>query len=130
MAEPYGITLHQNHLYVANYGSDEICVFPIAASGDVAPVRRISGPLTGLSGPSGITVLDGELYVTNWDSNTVTVYPATAAGDITPSRIIEGVSTGLETPWGIDAPQIDDLVFADSFESGGTTEWTQAVGAL
>ena len=55
---------------------------------------------------------------------------AAAAGDIAPSRIIEGVSTELETPWGIDAPQIDDLVFADGFESGGTTEWTQTASGL
>jgi len=97
----------------------KVCQAPFA-------IRRFSGVQTGLNGPSGVEVIEGELFVTNWNGNSVTVYPATANGDVPPLRTIQGGSTLLDTPWGIDGPRAGVFLFAESFESGGTTEWSSA----
>jgi hypothetical protein len=62
-----------------------IVVFAANASGNVAPVRTISGSLTQLS-PLGLTLAHGTLYVTN--SNDITEYPQTANGNVAPTLTV------------------------------------------
>ena len=61
------------YLYVANWADSSVTVHPPGATGNAAPVRRISGANTGLAlGPTGIA-LDkyGYVYVATADSNRV-----------------------------------------------------------
>ena len=81
-----------------------INVYPMDASGDVAPLRVIEGPKTLLDWPGGIT-LDpdtGNLWVANDVGGNVLVFKGTDQGDVAPTQIIEGgQKPGLSHPAGI-----------------------------
>lgn len=96
-----------NEIFVAN-GDDinipgEITVYERTDSGDVPPLRIISGENTGLFRPLGIftDAQHDEIFVTNPFDDTVTIYGRTDNGNITPKRTIEGPNTELAIPWGI-----------------------------
>jgi sugar lactone lactonase YvrE len=107
---------HRGWLYLALRGpyvdSARIVVFPPGASGDVAPGRTITGPLTGLRSPTSIA-LDRKrrLYVANASlagrEDPIAVYPPGARGEDRPVRVLEGPATGLWEPSDIE------------FDSGG-----------
>jgi sugar lactone lactonase YvrE len=87
-----------------------IAVFAPGAEGDVAPVRVIEGPGTGLNGATSLALdRQGRIYVANnlknedpvLGSATITVYASDAAGDAAPIRTIGGWSTRLSNPSGI-----------------------------
>ncbi len=91
-------------------GGLRVAVFPPNAAGDVAPVRAIEGPATGLKGAASLALdRQGRIYVANnrseeepvFGRGTVTVYASDAAGDAAPIRTIEGWSTRLTKPSGI-----------------------------
>ncbi|HEY8258827.1 MAG TPA: hypothetical protein VIG08_14310 [Gemmatimonadales bacterium] len=91
-------------------GGLRIAVFAPNAAGDVAPIRAIEGPATGLKGAVSLTLdRQGRIYVANnrseeepvFGRGTVTVYASDAAGDAPPIRTIEGWSTHLSKPSGI-----------------------------
>jgi DNA-binding beta-propeller fold protein YncE len=95
---PSHLALHEERqeLFVANDADDSVLVFRTADKGDVAPIRVIKGPNTGIKHPPGIT-LDaklGELYVANMGRASVTVFPVTANGDVKPLRTIRGGPEG------------------------------------
>ena len=43
-------------LYVTNYGSDSVTVYPAGATGNQAPIQNITGSNTGLIEPIGVAV--------------------------------------------------------------------------
>jgi hypothetical protein len=109
-------------LYVGNDGNNSITVYPHTASGNVAPVRVISGPRTGISDP-GQLAEDGQnnLYVANGKFGTTSINPAIlvfahgANGNVAPIRKIAGSRTGLNV---IEAVTVDkttgDIFVMDS----------------
>ena len=101
--------------------SGEIAVFAADADGDVAPVRTISGPATGLDEPIGLTVLpDGSLAALNGYQpqvkvgDTIHVYAADAVGNAAPARTIAGPKTLLDTASGLAALADGSLAVANS----------------
>ena len=80
-----------------------ITVYAKNASGDVAPVRVIQGPRTGLNWPTGIAVdaERGDVYVTNDTTDSILVFDAEASGDVAPKRVLKGPKTGLKNPTGL-----------------------------
>ena len=100
-----GLATHNGLLYASNEGAPgshtvpSIVVFHVLDNGDVAPIRVISGPHTGLSLPSGLK-LDkaGDLYVANGGANTVTEYAPGATGDASPITTLQGSHTLLNGP--------------------------------
>ena len=97
-------TVH-NELFVANSGASSILVFNRTANGDVAPIRKIQGPATGLKKPVGlfVDIKNDELWATNPEEHTATVYKRTAAGNAPPIRILHGAPEGTPAP-GIGNP--------------------------
>jgi hypothetical protein len=84
-------------IYVANYAASAIDVFAPGANGDVAPLRSISGPLTGVDGPGDVAVdSSGDVYSSNFNNSTITEYAPGASGNVAPIRTIGGSLTGLE----------------------------------
>jgi len=80
-----------------------INVYPLGASGDVAPLRIIQGPKTQLDWAGGMT-LDpetGNLWVAEDVGGSILVFKGTDEGDVSPSQIISGPKTGLNHPAGI-----------------------------
>jgi DNA-binding beta-propeller fold protein YncE len=81
-----------------------IKVYPLDASGDVAPLRVIQGAKTQLNWPGAMS-LDperGDLYVANDVGQSILVFSGAARleGDVAPARVIKGRRTGLTYPTG------------------------------
>jgi DNA-binding beta-propeller fold protein YncE len=83
-------------LFVSNFGNSSVTVYSRTASGDVAPLRTLSGSATELSGPFGIGLDPDnvELFVAN-DAPRIVAFDAGASGAIPPLRMITGTLTGL-----------------------------------
>ena len=73
-----------------------IAVFPLEAKGDVAPLRTISGNMTGLNLPLGIDVepVTGNLFVANRRGGTVTVYNPMTSGNVAPLATLTAMGMG------------------------------------
>jgi len=123
---PAGIVVDSVHqeLYVANdlgVGTSSITVFALAANGNVAPLRVIQGPQTGLAGPLGLglDLVHDELFVVNYKTlagGSITVFPRTASGNVRPLRTLQGDNTGFNNPQGIALDLVrDEMIVANSF---------------
>ncbi|MGC1380451.1 MAG: NHL repeat-containing protein [Candidatus Baltobacteraceae bacterium] len=96
-----------------------VTVYAKGAIGDVAPVRIIVGPRTGLRFPSAVAVdARGNQYVANRAANSVTVYSSNAQGDAAPLRTIVGARTHLNLPTGLALDARGDVYVAN--RSGDT----------
>jgi hypothetical protein len=75
-------------------------VYDRLANGDVAPVRTVIGPSTGLSFPFGLAhdAVNAELIASNIDDYAMRIYSAVAHGDIAALRTLDGPNTGLNYP--------------------------------
>ncbi len=111
MADPHGLFIDtvNNEVVATNYGhvfgappqAPSVTVFARTATGNVAPLRTISGALTGLSTPNHVFVdmTNNELAVANGiDANSITVFARTASGNVAPLRTLAGALTGLDNP--------------------------------
>jgi DNA-binding beta-propeller fold protein YncE len=96
-----GITVDKarGELFVANYASNSILVFPETAEGDTAPARFIGGPHTGIVGPIGVGVdtKRNEIWVANYGDHSAVVFDRLASGDAKPKRIIRNAPEGTPT---------------------------------
>jgi hypothetical protein len=94
-----------NHAFLPSGSpTSPFVVFAPGANGNVAPLRAIGGPRTGLSGAGGVA-LDpvGELYASNTfdfsaSGSSITVYAPGASGNVAPLRTIQGPTTRLNSP--------------------------------
>jgi DNA-binding beta-propeller fold protein YncE len=80
-----------------------ITVYPMDASGDVAPLRVIQGQKTQLGWPAfaAFDEESQELLVANAWEHSILVFRATDNGDVAPSRAVKGPKTGLDNPYGM-----------------------------
>jgi DNA-binding beta-propeller fold protein YncE len=85
-----------NEIIVANAGS--IMTFSRSATGNVTPIRSISGNNTGFNYPIGIALdnTNNEIFVAN--NNSIEVFSRSANGNVNPKRIITGWDTALGSP--------------------------------
>jgi DNA-binding beta-propeller fold protein YncE len=77
-----------------------ITVIPADSNGEVAPVRVIQGPKTGMNWPTGVA-FDAErqeLYVANQAGDAVLVFGANQQGDVAPIRVLKGPKTLMHNP--------------------------------
>ena len=110
-------------IYVTTAGNT-VVVFPLTATGNVAPSRTISGAATGLSLPIGIGVdSKGSLYVANRSGAKITVYAAGANGNVAPTRAL--TDTGMKSPQALVIGSGDDVYAVTcpncGQSAGGTT---------
>jgi hypothetical protein len=91
---------------------NSVTVHARAADGDVAPLRTLAGPSTGLSLPVAVAVdtVRDELLVVS--ANAVQVFARTAAGDARPLRTLAGPATGLVAPTGMAVATSPPIVAA------------------
>jgi hypothetical protein len=121
LATPGGLALDLTHneIFVTNRGSsaNSVTVYSRTASGNVAPVRTIAGPDTGLNTPGSVTLdlANGEIYVTSPVLNAVQVFARTDSGDVAPKRMLVGAGTNLQGPWiAVPDPAHDELYVTNS----------------
>lgn len=100
MSGPIGVDHDAaGRVYVASQNNNAIIVHAKNASGPSAPVRRVSGPATGLSSPRDVALdSNGFLYVAE-GSGTVRVFAPGASGNVPP---VKSFGTGPGTAYGID----------------------------
>ncbi len=99
---PAGIYVASNGtIYVADYDNDSVDVFS-AGTTTQAPVRQISGNLTGLSAvPTGLWLdASGNIWVGTKGSS-ILEFAAGATGNVAPINTITGANTGLSYVMGI-----------------------------
>src|SRR5437667_6247607 len=119
LADPHGIGLDTKNqwMFVANYGNahqnkvrgsgtfvpPSINVYPLKASGDTAPMRRITGPKTQLNWPAHVYVdpEHGEVFVAKDGESSILVFRVTDSGDVAPKRVLKGPKTQIKNPTGI-----------------------------
>jgi hypothetical protein len=126
-----------DELFVYNATTDltqiQVSVFAANANGDAPPVRTISGPATGITGPSlqGDKIAisaDGRLLVAEPNLHILAFAPG-ARGNVAPSQVIADSTAGPATQGGIavrsaEAGQHDENECARKRTKGG--EWTKA----
>ena len=121
------IDTKNNEIFVTD-GDDpvipgEITVYGRKDSGNVPPLRIISGENTGLSRPLGIFVdtENDEIFVTNPFDNTITIYGRTDKGNVHPKRTIAGFNTRLFRPAGIFLDTENDEIFVANADGNRIT---------
>jgi len=96
-----------NNVYVFQVKTATISEFAAGATGNVAPIRTISGSNTGLSGGNGfsfglaVSKTSGEIFVSNPGTNAILGFAATASGNVAPTQTIAGSATELGDPAGL-----------------------------
>ena len=80
-----------------------VTVYDVDATGDVAPLRTITGALSQIDWPMGVAVDEAhdELFVANNGDNSILVFARTASGNVAPKRVIRGALTGIKGPMGV-----------------------------
>ncbi|MGH2900494.1 MAG: InlB B-repeat-containing protein, partial [Solirubrobacteraceae bacterium] len=71
-------------LAVASYSGHSISIFPNNASGNVAPIRTISGAATSLINPRGVAVVGNEIIAADQGATAVVVFDLNADGNVAP----------------------------------------------
>lgn len=108
-----------NELFVANdaTGGGRITVHSVSASGNVAPLREISGNNTQLGTLYSICVGRGEIFAANEGSGQILIFPANGNGNIAPIGVIEGANTGLTSIYAVFLSG-DELFVTDNAGDG------------
>lgn len=111
LSRPTGVALDAaGNLYVGNcaagcgVGSEPSAVLEFAAgtSGNVAPIRDISGSNTQLANANAVAVdSSGDIYAANYLANSIVAFASDANGNVNPIRVIEGSNTLLDGPEGV-----------------------------
>ena len=90
-------------IYVANYATDSLSIFPLGSDGNVASLFGSDSNVPSmfvkiqLSNPSGIAYHAGNLYVAD-HNDSITLYPANATGRPSTIATISGSKTRLNNP--------------------------------
>jgi DNA-binding beta-propeller fold protein YncE len=94
-----------------------ITVYPRDASGDVAPIRVITGSRTQLNWPTALAVdpKRGDLYVANDTGDSVLVFDVNASGNVAPKRVIKGSKSMVKSPTGIFFDWEHDELWVSNF---------------
>ena len=142
LEDPHGIALDttNNLMYVSNFGNAQnrnpetgetygsfelpsITVYPLNASGNIAPLRTIEGPRTLMNWPSHMALHNErqELFVANDADSSILIFDASAEGDVAPIRVIAGPNTGIQHSPGIALDERLDELFVASMGTPSVT---------
>jgi len=109
---PAGATYY----YTTDATTNTLTAYPLAANGNVAPSRTVSGAATGLAFPRRIVAdAANDLYVANASATpeSITVYAPQPNGNVAPIRTIQGANTILTGPDGIALDATNTLYVTD-----------------
>ena len=93
---PEGVAVDANHIYVANATGSTVTVYPLTATGNLAPTATLGN----VNDPFGIAVNADAMYVTD-NLAAIAAYALTASGTQAPLATISGGLTGLSSASGI-----------------------------
>lgn len=103
------VSPEHKELYAVTGDDEWASVFSLAATGDVAPLRRFATD----HGSAGISLdrKNDELFITSEHLNKVSVFARNAQGEGRERRYIQGPETGLADPHGIYVDSAHDEIF-------------------
>ena len=132
LVAPFAITIDtvNAELYVSDFFGSAVLVFPLAADGNTAPIRKlVDGPNSLLRWPRQLVVdtVNDEIIVPSFNifdpppapTSSLRVYPRTADGDVAPLRSVFGDSTNLDNPINLVLDLAHDELITDSYAAGG-----------
>jgi len=98
-----GVAVSPPHgeLYTVSGETGALNVFPLEATGNVGPARRLQGVMPRASAGVFLDAMHDELFITTEHVNRISVYPRTFRDDEEPRRYIQGPRTALADPHGI-----------------------------
>ena len=82
-------------IYVTNFSSNTVTIYPTTANGNVAPAATIGGSKTTINGPAAITVdVQGYIYVANYaqvpsPATSIAIFAPNATGNVAPLWTIQ-----------------------------------------
>lgn len=99
------------------YWLPSVTVYPGTASGNVAPAREITGPLTELNWPMGVYVdaAHDEIVVASNGNDAVLVFRRTDTGNVAPARVLRGSRTTISGPMGVTIDPVNDELWVANF---------------
>ena len=105
------------------FSPPSITVYPLNASGDMAPLRVVEGPKTQMNWPGhlAIDVERQELYVANDMGDSILVFRASASGDVAPLRVLKGPKTLIKNPTGVFLDLQNDELWVANFGNHAAT---------
>jgi hypothetical protein len=112
-----GAALAQQEIYLSDSIAQDVKVFDRAADGNVAALREIVGPSTGLVKPEGLVIdaTHNEILVLDFNggvnNGALVVHALAANGNATPIRKLTGPSTQFGLPVGLAFDPVHDEVF-------------------
>ena len=135
LSEPAGLVLDASgNIYVPNLNNGQgasVTVYAAGATGNVVPMRTISGSRTKLNEPIQLA-LDGNgniNVVNHFIRGSVTVYAAGAHGNVRPIRTIKGAATKLNQASGIALDSDGNTYVASNGRIGDSSVTVYAAGA-
>ena len=98
-----GVTVspETGELYTVSGETGTLHVYPLDATGDVAPERRLRGIIPRASAGVYLDLKHDELFITTQHVNRISAYPRNFREDEEPRRYIQGPRTGLADPHGV-----------------------------
>lgn len=106
------------NIYVLDYSSNSIDVFPPNSIGNVAPIRVINGASTGLNNPVGLDVTpSGGIWVANRGNQSVDYWAPGAQGNVAPSQSIVGLASTINVPQDVAVSPVTGEVTVTDFDS-------------
>ena len=121
---PYGVTVADSKLYVADYGNDRVQVYGSLSGtptveNTIGTGSRVNQPAnTGFYQPYGVTIANGKLYVADTSNDRVQVYGSLSGTPTVENTIGIGSrvtnNTGFTNPYGV-AVDGDKVYVLDTF---------------
>lgn len=107
-------------IYAANFDGSTVTEYSVHDTGNVAPLRTLGGPHTGIGNIRDVKVdTAGYIYTVNLSGpNFIGVFSPTATGDAVPVRQIGGIDTQLSDPLALAVDARGYLYVANQTEGG------------
>ncbi|MBT9582627.1 Ig-like domain-containing protein [bacterium] len=96
LAVPVGMLVTANEIFTDTAGS--VLAFAPGATGNVAPIRTITGAATNVGDPRGMFLFNNLLFQSNFTNNNVNVFNRLDTGNVAPQRTIIGANTQMNGP--------------------------------
>ena len=104
-----------------------INIYPLDASGDTPPVRRIQGDRTQMNWPGNMALNpdNGDLYVANDVEHSILVFTGLAyvRGNVPPTRVIKGDQTALIYPTGVAIDTTNQELWVSNLGNASATAY-------
>ncbi len=99
------------------FHASSITFHAATANGDIAPLRVIQGPSTGLNWPMGIDVdlTHDEIAVANYGDSSIRFFRRSGRGDLAPVRVIKGALTGIDGPISVAVDTKNDELWVANY---------------